>query len=386
MPVRKKKHPRLPNGFGSIKWLGKGRNNPYGVYPPTEEFSLNGSPVTRPALAYVDDWMKGFTILLAYKNGTYYQGMEADLPPLDTVAGSNMNDIVAKIISDYAQVKAGMTKKEVPVCMTFSEVYEQYFKDKYEDNPNKTYSNQALTSTRAAYKHCVALYDTPFDELRFDDLQAVVDNCKRKHSTKELIVSLIKQMYRYAIKKEIVDRNYSEFVTVNAEEDDEHGEPFTWEEVQLFKELADTDEEAELLLIMCLSGYRINAYRTIAVDFNGRYFYGGNKTAAGRNNSVPIHSIIMPYVRRRMKKYNCLLPCSYPKAVENLNLFLNKYNIEKHTYHDTKHTFSSLCSKFHVDEIYKKKMMGHKFADVTNRVYGHWDIEDLRVEIEKIKL
>ena len=385
MAVRKKKHPRLPNGFGSIKWLGKGRNNPYGVYPPVEEFSLNGSPVSKPALAYVDDWMKGFTILLAYKNGTYYKGMEADLPALDAASGKSINDIVSKIISDYAQLKAGLNKKDTSVKLTFSQVYEMFYEDKYSGSGEKL-SKQSKDSTRAAYKHCSALYDIPFEDLRFDDLQAVVDKCNRKHATKELIVSLEKQMYRYALKREIVDRNYAEFVSVNAEEDDEHGEPFTWEEIQLFKKLAATDEEAELLLIMCLSGYRINAYRTMEVNLKEKYFFGGNKTAAGRDNMVPIHSCIFPYVERRYKKYNSILPYSYPKAVNMLNSFLEIHNIEKHTYHDTKHTFSALCSKFKLNEIYKKKLMGHSFKDVTNKVYGHWDLEDLREELEKIKL
>ena len=34
--TKRKNTPRLPNGFGSIRYLGKGRKNPYGVYPPSE--------------------------------------------------------------------------------------------------------------------------------------------------------------------------------------------------------------------------------------------------------------------------------------------------------------------------------------------------------------
>ena len=33
---RRKKHPKLPNGYGQIRYLGKGRRNPYGVYPPAK--------------------------------------------------------------------------------------------------------------------------------------------------------------------------------------------------------------------------------------------------------------------------------------------------------------------------------------------------------------
>ena len=65
--AKRKKYPKLPNGYGSIKYLGKGRRNPYGVYPPVVEFTLEGVPVGRKALCYVDDWMKGFAVLTAYK-------------------------------------------------------------------------------------------------------------------------------------------------------------------------------------------------------------------------------------------------------------------------------------------------------------------------------
>ena len=78
MPKRKK-YPKLPNGYGSIKYLGKGRRNAYAVHPPTKEFALNGSPVTPKALCYVDSWIKGFSVLTAYRAGTYYQGMELEL-------------------------------------------------------------------------------------------------------------------------------------------------------------------------------------------------------------------------------------------------------------------------------------------------------------------
>ena len=54
--ARPKKHPRLPNGYGSIKKLSGNRSNPYAVYPPTTEFTLEGVPKTPKAICYVDDW------------------------------------------------------------------------------------------------------------------------------------------------------------------------------------------------------------------------------------------------------------------------------------------------------------------------------------------
>ena len=68
---RTTKHPKLPNGFGSIKKLSGNRTNPYAVYPPTTEFAPNGSPKTPKALCYVSDWYTGFYALMEYRSGTF---------------------------------------------------------------------------------------------------------------------------------------------------------------------------------------------------------------------------------------------------------------------------------------------------------------------------
>ena len=77
--ARRKKHQKLPNGFGSIKYLGKGRYKPYGVYPPIEKYTPAG-PVTPKALAYVETWDEGYEILAARKmelEGKIYAGAKS---------------------------------------------------------------------------------------------------------------------------------------------------------------------------------------------------------------------------------------------------------------------------------------------------------------------
>lgn len=73
---RKTKYPKLPNGFGQIRHLGKGRRNPYGVYPPSVEEYDNGQKKTPPALCYVSDRMVGLAVLTSYHAGTYKPGDE----------------------------------------------------------------------------------------------------------------------------------------------------------------------------------------------------------------------------------------------------------------------------------------------------------------------
>ncbi len=207
--AKRKKYPKLPNGFGSIKYLGKNRRNPYGVYPPCQEFTLEDVPVTRKALCCVDDWMKGFAVLTAYQAGTYTPGVERELE------------------------------------MSFG---------------------KAL----------------------------------------ELIVSLMHQMYAYAMIYELVDKDYSAAVKIKIQDDDEHGEPFTEDDLKILWAHHE-DPIVEMLIIMCYSGCRIAAYKMLDVNLEDRYFQGGVKTAAGKNHIVPIHSAILPLVERRLKDDGALM-------------------------------------------------------------------------------
>ena len=309
---RRKKHSRLPNGYGSIRYLGKNRKNPYAVHPPA---NIDGD---RPAaLCYVDDWMKGFIILTAYKAGTYKPGMEKDLQAL-SADDKDLDTLAQKLMADYSLIK-GVTPPEKP--KTFADVYQLFYEAKFHEG-NK-FSQSSKYSTQAAYKNSAALHDLPWESLRATDFQSVIDNCPLKRSSIELIRNLFHQLCAFA-----VDMN---------------------------------------------------------IDLDQGYYEGGIKTKAGKGRIVPIHSAVYPLVKHRYEKYGTLLPmCAYNFRL-NMYKILNELGIEKHTPHDCRHTFSKLCEDSHVNENDRKRMIGHAFGnDVTNRVYGHRDLRDLKIEIEKI--
>lgn len=379
--ARRKKYPKLPNGYGSIKYLGKGRRNPYGVYPPCKEFTPDGVPVTQKALCYVDDWMKGFAVLTAYKAGTYAPGMESGLD-LSPCKEQGTNAVIDKILADYSRIKGG---PEVARKKTFAEVYEGFYKSKFDEDKSRTYSESSKRSCKAAFKNCAALHDMAFADIKYPDLQAVVDGCDLKHASLELIVSLFRQMYQYGIVYELVDKDYSAAVKIKVQDDDEHGEPFTDKDLEILWQ-NKKDPTVEMILIMCYSGYRIAAYKSIEVNFDNMYFRGGVKTAAGKNRIVPIHSAIIPLVGRRMDRDGRLMgrEISFRQSMYDA---LDRIGIKKHTPHDCRHTFSSLCEKYGVAENDRKRMLGHSFGnDITNGIYGHRTVVDLRAEIEKIQV
>lgn len=376
--MRKKKNPRLPNGYGSIRKMSGNRRNPYGVYPPQLEEDQDGRRLPVKAICYVPTWTIAFAVLTAYNAGTYTPGMENSLISAPDASA----DVTGGILADYARIRRTLLNEpEETPAPTFAEVYEAYYKDKFETG--KSYSGSMQTSTKTAYKNCSALHDRVFKDLRLDDLQAVVDSCPLKHSSLELIVLLIKQMYRYAEAHELCDRNYGQFVQIRAEEDDEHGVPFSEEELLTLWQHSD-DPAIEMVLIMCYAGYRISAYKNMTVNLEGRYFEGGNKTDSGKNLIMPIHSATFPLVERRLRRDGRMISRvdSFRKSMYEA---LERCGIQRHTPHDCKHTFSALCEHFGVNENDRKRMLGHKVGNITNDVYGHRTLEELRAEIEKIK-
>ena len=364
---RRKKHPRLPNGYGSIKYLKQKKHNQYAVHPPTTEFTKDGVPVTPKALCYVNDWYTGFAVLTAYKAGTYIEGMEKDL----NFTG-DLDDAVNRIITDYSKYK------KIPSLSkpTFSDVYKLYYRDKYE-NTKKKYSASAIRSAKAAFKNCSRIHDRFFDELTLDDLQSVMDSCQLKHASIEHMATLIKGMYRYAVPHGITDKDFGRYVKITIPDDEVHGQPFTEEDILLLWKNR-SEKIASALIVMCYTGFRISAYKDIKKT--PTYFQGGVKTKAGKNRIVPIHSEIKELTENfQITDYKTFRRHLYP-ALERLG-------IERHTPHDCRHTFSMLCDKYHIDHIAKKKLMGHSLGnDITNGVYGHWDYDMLKKEIEKIQV
>lgn len=371
--AKRKKHPKLPNGFGSIKYLGKGRTNPYAVHPPTTEFSLNGTPKTPKAICYVDDWYKGFYALMEYNNGTFDS---KTLQEIKTKDGDTEYDIASKIIAAHNNMtRASQGAK------TFADVYAEFFDYKFNRDKTRSYSESSKNSTRAAYKNCSTLHSKIFKDIRTQDLQRVVDDCPLKHASKELIIHLYNQMYAYADMQDITVRDYSSHVKINTADDDEKGVPFSANEIDIL--WAHTDNDIiRCILIMIYSGFRITAYQSLEINIKDGYFRGGVKTAASKNRVVPIHPLIYNYVCNDLP----LFTLNSKSFRQYFNRVLSDFGITGHTPHDCRHTFSWLCDKYAVDPFSKKLLLGHSLgSDVTDAKYGHRTQEELSIEIGKIK-
>jgi len=369
----KKKHPRLPSGYGSIRYLGKNRTLPYAVHPPAVR--VDGIYKRPAALCYVPDWYTGFAVLAAYKAGTYTPGMEVDMQK-EVTESDNLDAFCRRVLRSVAIYSRSEG-------LTLEDVYKSYIDYKFGANAPKKLSVSSKWAVQAGWRYLEPLHHVPIDTITVIQLQDVVNKCDKSEATREHIVNTIKQIWKYALSREMCEKDVARYVVVPDSKKDEHGVPFSDAELDILWKNKNIPMVGTIL-IMCYSGFRIGALETLEVNLKKGYFRGGLKTAAGKGRIVPIHSAIMPLLAPGMH-VSLLTP---PKELRSkMYKTLNDIGIQKHTPHDCRHTFSRLCEKYHVSEADRKRMLGHSFGnDITNGVYGHRTLEELREEIEKIKV
>lgn len=373
-----KRRRKLPNGTGSIKHLSGNRTHEWAAYPHVTKFSASGSPILEPAIGYFKTYDEAYQALILYNGMTSMPQTPDSLP--DKGYSLMQNRIHTSISPRYQNI-------------TFAELYELYYNNKF-NNSKKKLSRSSKYSSKAAFHNCKRLHDRKFLDLRKADLQEVIDTCPLKHSSLELIVTLFKGMYAYALQNDIAEKDYSKYVSINIADDDESGVPFSQDALETLwknKHLKNVD----MVLLMIYTGFRISAFKTIRYDREGEYFQGGVKTAAAKNRIVPLHPAIRGFAAEFFNRFfsegsegfqphKCRK--EFYEVLNRLNLTIS-VNGTKHTPHDCRHTFSWLCDKYKVDELSKHLLMGHSLgSDVERSVYGHRTLDELRSEIAKIEI
>lgn len=156
----------------------------------------------------------------------------------------------------------------------------------------------------------------------------------------------------------------------------------------------------DMILIEIYSGWRpqeLAILKTDDVDITSGTMRGGLKTDAGKNRIVPIHPLIKPLIEKRMSEAAALQSeylfndtngqqgtyMTYDKYRSRFDKVMKRLNLKHHP-HETRHTFITKAKACAVDEYILKLIVGHAIADITEKVYTHRTIEQLKNEMEKI--
>lgn len=315
-------------------------------------------------------------------------------PVYDVLGRFEEREDAQMALAEYNKNPYDITKSKI----TFKELYDAFFKDKYELS-GKNFSQSSRDCTKAAYNHMKPLHARRYKDLRTNDFKAVFGQIEKgkpiSHATQEHMKSLIVQMDKFALQNDIIHKGYASYVSITAVEDDEPGVPFTTEEI-LKLWMHKDDPWTDVALIYIYSGWRIselNNMPTSDIDLTEWTFKGGVKTAAGKNRIVPIHTAIRPLVSARMAAGGNRLFMENNKSLRN-EVLTNHFRealtaagiTTYHTIHDCRHTFTSLLDTAGANTICIDRLVGHASKSLTARTYTHKDIDELRAAVELIKV
>lgn len=275
--------------------------------------------------------------------------------------------------------------------ITLRDIYDRFIQSK-----KNSVSAKTLESYSSVRTHLFPLMDSKIIDIKTAQLQKIFDETATKISTGSLKVmkTITAQIFRYAMKLDIIDKNYCDFVTLPRQQKVLERKIFTEEEIAILwaniKEIKYTD----VIIILIYTGMRINELLKLKktdVDIVNCTLTGGSKTEAGKNRVIPIHSKILPLIKKRMgNKTEYLIPNKTEKGAMQYTTFrlqifipmMEKFGME-HTLHDTRHTFATMISDVSDNETAITGIIGHTNINMTKR-YTHTNIEKMKKEIEKI--
>ncbi|WP_394921477.1 tyrosine-type recombinase/integrase [uncultured Robinsoniella sp.] len=282
------------------------------------------------------------------------------------------------------------------INITFAEVYEKWSEEYF-----PTLSSSSSTRTIiCAYNYCAPLHNMRMKDIRVEHLEGAIRDADVGSATKSRMKSLFNMMYRYALRHEIVEKDYASLCnTVKKEAPQKEAIPFTSEEISLLWDNLNEIPFTDMILIGIYSGWRpqeLAVLKTNDIDLKGKTMRGGLKTDAGKNRIVPIHPLIQPLIEKRYDENEEYLfndinstqgvgkRLSYDKYRNRFIKAMSRLKLS-HRPHETRHTFITKAKSCNVDEYILKLIVGHTITDLTEKVYTHRTMEQLQKEISKIK-
>lgn len=273
--------------------------------------------------------------------------------------------------------------------LTLNEVYERWI-----SRIEEKVSRNVLNSHNMAKMRFERLGNKAITTIKADHLQDWMDAIDLKPGSKKRLKSTMIQLYKYAIKNDIVTTNYAEHIEIN-EKVEKTGKVFSTDEIRLLWKNVD-HPTAQWMLILIYTGMRIGELLSITSDtiyLEEQYMVGGSKSEAGIDRVIPLHSAIVPLIEQRMGKAKQLMrdekgrKLSYAKALEQFKMFLVEHKLDvEHLPHDTRKTAVSLMHEAGIPIETIRIIVGHSGKGITETTYLYKTPKDLVEAINKVEV
>lgn len=222
-------------------------------------------------------------------------------------------------------------------------------------------------------------------------------NLGKAHPTRASIKTLFNVLFEFAMKNDIVDKNYAQYVDIGQREGKIKRKIFSQEEIDKLFKYSNSFDYVDTVLIMIYTGLRVGELLDIKIEnvhIEDRYMVGGKKTKAGKDRIIPISRKIEPFIKKyyeQNKDKTYLITNAFGRQMQYSNYrrekwdnIIEKMKFEKHLPHDARHTFASLMDSAGANKLCIKRIIGHASQDITEDIYTHKTLEELIEAIDLI--
>lgn len=299
------------------------------------------------------------------------------------------------------------TKREAQeILLSYLKNPNLYSKKRFKDikklwweNYKKKIDNPRTISTNIyRLKALEPLDDMLISEIKLFTLQQLFDEMTTSWSFRTACKSILNMIFDYALKNDFIDSNKVKFIEIGKKEKVIDRKVFTQEEIDILWENVNSTtyygKYIYIILILIYTGLRIGELTNLKnedIDLENRVLkIKVSKTSSGMR-SIPISPKIYSLIKDNMVegqeyfvKGEKTVQLSYSTFKPRFLKLLEELGIQKHTIHDTRHTFATLLNNAEANPTSIVKLIGHSNFSTTENIYTHKDIKELEKAIKLI--
>lgn len=270
---------------------------------------------------------------------------------------------------------------------TFAGIYDQWKKTAF-----PAIGEKSRDSYEQAFARAGALHGRKMRNLKVADFQEIIDGIVAEGKSRSLCEKqrlLFSQLCQYAMKQDLMNKNYAQLLVLPGRGDGKKRVISTEEQSEIRAKMQDPkySDIAKIATVLCYTGMRINELLHMEkkdVHLEERYMVGGEKTDAGRNRSIPIHKAIVPIIEEWMQsETDWLLPSAAgtprddSKVRKAFQSLMRACGIQGVTPHTCRHTAATNMIAAGVRPEIVKQILGHSDFSTTVNLYTHTSAADL---------
>ena len=266
-------------------------------------------------------------------------------------------------------------------------------KDLWYSSYLKRVTSETFRKTNSQLKKLEVFNTLKIKEIKLNNLQNFFDKLKNSYGTKSMLKSVLNSIFEFALKNEFIETNRVKFIELGKNEKVIERKIFTTDEIKILFDNLDSDNRFVKkmtygTLILIYTGLRISEFinlKTKDVDLDKNVIYITKSKTSSGIRKIPISEKIIKLFKKNIddtkeyfffnKKGNKYI---YFNFLTQFNKMLELLELEKHTIHDTRHTFATLLNNANANSTSIIKLIGHTDFKTTEEIYTHKDIEELR--------